>query len=158
MKRADRDSWKRLPLPSLREDLKFAALFTEAEAEQIMCGLIPEQMEDKWFIYFSEGWLFFHRSWTGVCIYGLRLNSAPEGVRVVESWVIRDPEQYGQSDTAYDRELVRFLIDELLLQKNVSFPMPSDIGDAQAGIVQHMYTGRAYPEKPSGEIPEGNEE
>lgn len=72
MKRAERGSWQVLPLPSLREELKFKAVFTDAEIEKISYGLIPEQMEDKWFIYLENGWLFFHRSWTGVCVYRLR--------------------------------------------------------------------------------------
>ena len=29
-------------------------------------------MEDKWFIYWKEGMLFFQRSWTGFCIYVVR--------------------------------------------------------------------------------------
>jgi hypothetical protein len=28
-------------------------------------GLIPQTMEDKWFVYYEEPQLFFHRSWTG---------------------------------------------------------------------------------------------
>ena len=27
------------------------------------------QALDRWFIYFSRGGLYFHRSWTGFCIY-----------------------------------------------------------------------------------------
>jgi hypothetical protein len=65
---------------------------------------VPKDMEDKWFIYFErgpanrppeaqesaspQGWLLFHRSWTGACIYGLHLERAPGGgARVVDSWV-----------------------------------------------------------------------
>jgi len=32
-------------------------------------GLVPEEIEDKWFIYWEDDTLFFHRSWTGNCIY-----------------------------------------------------------------------------------------
>lgn len=89
-------------------------------------GFVPEEMEDKWFIYFDEGWLFFHRSWSGALIYALRLEDSPEGVRVVESWVNRDPQQYSGTDTEYDRTLVRFLIDALLLKKSdARFPIAS---------------------------------
>lgn len=111
-----------------------------------MHGLIPQQMEDKWFIYFESGWLSFHRSWSGVCIYALRLDGSPAGVRVVESLVNRNLEQYQATDTDYDRKLVQFLIDALLLGKAVSFPMPKATGDAPAGVVQHHLVGKAYPE------------
>jgi hypothetical protein len=29
-------------------------------------GLIPRAMEDKWYIYFENDCLYFHRSWTGL--------------------------------------------------------------------------------------------
>ncbi|WP_219851893.1 hypothetical protein [Methylibium rhizosphaerae] len=147
--RATPKSWNHLPAPADRADLAFQALFTDAEAEQLFLGLVPEQMEDKWFVYYEDGWLRFHRSWTGAFIYALRLDGSPAGVRVVESWVNRDPSQYKATDTEYDRKLVRFIIDAFLLRKpNVAFPMPS--GPASApGVVQHSYVGRGYPESPS---------
>jgi hypothetical protein len=143
-------SWKHLPAPLEREDLAFEALFTEAEAVAIRRGLVPEAMEDKWFIYFADGWLNFHRSWTGALIYALRLDDTPSGTTVSESWVNRCASQYAGTDTAYDRQLVRFLIDALLLKKkDVSFPMPSGTDGAAPGVVQHHHVGRAYPEHPS---------
>src|SRR5688572_16949247 len=145
--RAAATDWKRLPAPSEPEDLGFEAVFTEAETEQLMEGLVPKEMEDKWFIYFADGWLRFHRSWTGAYIYGLRLESIPEGQRVAEAWVNRDPEQYRGSDTPYDRQLVRFLIDALLLERPAEFPMPSAAAASTAGVYQHSVVGRAYPER-----------
>jgi hypothetical protein len=140
-------SWKHLPAPAQREDLHFEALFTMEEGEQLMKGVVPEVMEDKWFIYYSDGWLRFHRSWTGAFIYALRLEPASGGVRVVESWVSRDPSQYQGVDTDYDRLLVRCLIDALLLQKrDVVFPLPRKMRDAPPGLAQHSAVGRAYPE------------
>ena len=112
-----------------------------------MLGVIPEQMEDKWFIYHEDGWLRFHRSWTGAFIYALRLEGTPSGVRVAESWVNRDRQHYNADDTAYDRKLVRFLIDAFLLKKgDATFPMPNEAPDSPAGIVQHSYVGRGYPQ------------
>lgn len=90
-----------------------------------MLGLVPEQMEDKWFIYYEDSWLRFHRSWTGVFIYGLRLEGSSDGVRVIDSWVNRNTEQYAAQDTDYDRKLVRFIIDAFLLKTpGTTFPMP----------------------------------
>ncbi len=83
-------SWKHLLQPIERESLGFEAWFTDAEAKQLMHGFVSKQMEDKWFIYFEDGWLRFHRSWTGAYIYALRLDGSPAGVRVAESWVNRN--------------------------------------------------------------------
>jgi hypothetical protein len=148
--RATNKSWKHLPPPSEREPLGFEAFFTNEEAERMMLGLIPEEMEDKWFIYYEEGWLRFHRSWTGAFIYALQLDSSPAGVQVADSWVNRNQQQYTASDIAYDRRLVRFLIDAFLLKKSdAPFPMPENVADAQKGIVQHSLVGRGYPEPKS---------
>jgi hypothetical protein len=147
--RATHESWKSkcLPLPARREPLGFEAFFTDSEAEQMMLGVVPQQMEDKWFIHYEDGWLRFYRSWTGAAIYALRLDGSPAGVRVVDSWVSRDPQQYAGRDTAYDRRLVRFLIDAFLLKKtNLVFPMPEGHAQAPKGLVQHSYIGRGYSE------------
>jgi hypothetical protein len=63
----------------------------------------------------------------------------------------RDPEQYRGSALAYDRELLWFLIDGLVLRKPATFPLPPGSGAAPAGVVQHNYVGRAFPEKPASE-------
>ena len=123
-KRATQSSWRTSPPPSAQEPLAFEAVFTDSEAELMMLGAIPADMDDKWFVYFHDGWLHFHRSWTGFHIYALRLDGSPGGVRVTDSWVNRDPDQYSGTDTAYDRQLLRFLIDRLLLGKDVNAPFP----------------------------------
>jgi hypothetical protein len=154
MTRASSTSWKTLPPPGQRAPLGFAAAFNDAEAELLVLGLIPKGMEDKWFIYFEgpayrQGWLLFHRSWTGACIYGVQLEGAPTGARVVDSWVSRDPTQYKGTDVEYDRKLLRFLIDAFLLRLPAVFPMPVGVESMPPGAYQHSVVGRAYPESPS---------
>lgn len=111
-----------------------------------MQGLIPREMEDKWFIHFNDNWLMFHRSWTGAHIYGLRFDTANGQARVVDSWVNRDPHQYKGTDVEYDRMLVRFLIDAFLLHRPAVFPVPRGVTDTTPGLFQHSLVGRAYPE------------
>ena len=117
------DSWKTHPVPAQREDLGFSGTFTMPEAEALKRGCIPQSMDDRWFICFAGGWLLFFRSWTSHCIFGLRLDATPEGMRAVESWVSRDPEQYGGTDIEEDRKLVQHLIDELLLHRPERLPV-----------------------------------
>lgn len=156
MTSASASSWKTLPPPERKEPLELEATFTDQETEQLMLGLIPDSMDDKWFVYFSDSWLNFHRSWTGALIYCLRLDGSPAGVRVGDSWVNREPEQYKATDTEHDRKLVRFLIDALLLKRPAIFPMPKSSGGTPAapGAVQHSYVGRAYPEAPATQLPD----
>lgn len=143
-------SWKHLPEPAEREPLAFEAQFTPIEYEQLALGLVPDAMEDKWFIYLENDWLRFHRSWTGAYIYALRLKRAPAGFSVVESWVNRNPAQYKGCDAAYDRKLLGFLIDAFLLKKpDIAFPLPPYAGQYEKGVTQHNLVGRGYPERES---------
>jgi hypothetical protein len=57
--------------------LPYQAAFDRVEFARLRAGLIPQQMEDKWFIYYEEPHLFLHRSWTGAPVYRLTLNSVP---------------------------------------------------------------------------------
>jgi len=151
MSRASIDSWKTLPPPERRESLGFAAGFNDAETELLVLGLKPAAMEDKWFICFHQGWLLFHRSWTGVCIYGLELQRSADGVQVRDSWVNRDPTQYKGTDLEYDRKLTRFLIDALLLKRPAVFPLPPGVEHMPPGAYQHSIVGRAFPKEPAAD-------
>ncbi len=122
MSKAVRTDWKTLPLPSMRQDLGLELFLSDAEGEQIQLGFVPQEMEDKWFIFFEDGWLYFHRSWTGACIYGIKFDGSPSGVRATESWVNADPSQYKGSDRDFDRKLVLYFINKVLLRKPAEFP------------------------------------
>lgn len=67
---ATRNSWKIGPLPNEREHIDLPLIFDDTEGEKLRLGHIPEDMDDKWFIFFEKGWLYFYRSWTGDCIFG----------------------------------------------------------------------------------------
>jgi hypothetical protein len=149
MNAATRSSWKTLASPKDREPLLFEATFSGEEYEVIRNGIIPKAMEDKWFIFLEGDSLHFHRSWTGAEIYCIRLQHEEDQWRVSDSWVNRDPEQYKGSDLAYDRELLQFIIDGLILRKSgTRFPVPPGSGAAPKGVVQHQLVGRGFPEKP----------
>ena len=72
-------------------------------------------MEDKWFIYFENETLFFHRSWTGYCIYQVRFAQDENGFRAVSVEINRDPEQYLGNDDKHDLWSLNNLIDTQLL-------------------------------------------
>jgi hypothetical protein len=109
-------------------------------------GVLPQEMEDKWFIYWENDALYFHRSWTGFCIYVARFTTQGECHRMIEADVNRDPEQYGQTSDERDAQMISYLIDVLLLQKEADFPsdepslekrsvmMWSQVGRAMLGL------------------------
>jgi len=102
-------------MPDQTERLPFDMLFTELDAERLMNGYIPKELEDKWFIYFDDGWLYFHRSWSGHCIFMVKLDGSPAGVRVVDAWVNRDTSQYTSTDPNADASLLRSLFAHKLI-------------------------------------------
>ncbi|WP_282029830.1 hypothetical protein [Paracoccus marcusii] len=91
---AKRWSFRTLPLPEARHNLPIALHFNCRDYYKIRCGYIPQEMEDRWFIYFKNGWVYFHRSWSGYCVYGARLTKTSKGGLITEAWVNADRKQY----------------------------------------------------------------
>jgi hypothetical protein len=86
-------------MPANRQRFDFPFTFTKEEMDCLTEGFVPQDMDDRWFVFYEDGWLYLHRSWTGYCVYQLRF--APRGplFAVEEAWVNRDPEQYGDTDS-----------------------------------------------------------
>lgn len=134
---ATRQSWKNLkPLPSKRSSISLERTFSQQEFGRLCRGYIPERMEDKWFIFREGDVIFFHRSWTGSCIFELHL--AQEGSRyaVGHLYANRDESQYRGATDAYDVRLVTYLIDTLLLNQRSPLPIPETV---PAGIAQDLH-------------------
>ncbi len=140
---ATRQSWKTLPMPDQKGDLAFSGRYLLQEFGTMCQGLIPEQMEDKWFIFYEEPWLYFHRSWTGICVYQLELRKEGDRVVVTESWVNQHPEQYKQTSLSYDQKLLHFLIETMLLKRPSQLPLPA-VEEAVQAAYQYHTVGRAY--------------
>lgn len=145
---ASRKSMNRvLPMPSSKSRLSFNREFTQEEYDHIVLGMIPLSMDEKWLIFLEDDWLYFHRSWTGFCIYQLRLEKTQYGYSVAEVWVNRDPNQYKGTDDAHDVALLSFLIENFLLDQKRPFPLPNDLPkDLPKGAYQHHISGSGYPE------------
>ena len=79
-------------------------------------------MEDKWFIYYSDSCLHFHRSWTGFTVYIVRFNEEEDKATAVDFTANRDPDQYKETNDEKDKAMLSFLIDTFLLNKFVPFP------------------------------------
>ena len=108
------------PLPRLRVRLPFERNFTEAESLSLKRGFVAESMDDclradRWHIFFRDPWLHFVRSWTGFCVYKVRLEVSDGGCKIVRALANRNVKQYGGTDARQDVEILSFLIDHLLL-------------------------------------------
>ena len=110
------------PLPRLRVRIPFERNFTEAEFLRLKRGFVAESMDDRWHILFKDPWLHFVRSWTGFCVYKVRLEKYETGCKIAEVWISRDKRQYGGDDTRREAELLSFLIEELLAGRERRWP------------------------------------
>ena len=118
MEIATKSSWKNLSI----EDPKRIGLvlhFTGKQVEKLKQGLIPKQMEDKWFIFYENDWLYFHRSWTGFGVYKAQLIQQENGYWMKEFWAERNPEKYNNTNDDTDKENLSFLIYRGLLEMDV---------------------------------------
>ncbi|HEY9627321.1 MAG TPA: hypothetical protein V6C84_08470 [Coleofasciculaceae cyanobacterium] len=149
---ATRQSWSNLqPLPVQRSTLSLQRKFTEQEYERLYDGLIPDRMEDKWFIFLEEDVLYVHRSWTGYCIYQLSLSREDSTYVISRALVNREPSQYTWVDDHYDEKLLMFLIDHLLLDERSLLPIAANVpaGIATELHLQHVVgTGRSTAATP----------
>jgi len=114
--------WETLPLPEKRIAIPLDRRFSKEEMERIRRGVVPEVMEDKWFVYWQEDQLYFHRSWTGRCIYVVKFVEEEEWFRMIEAEVNGDREEYNKSDFSDEPAKISYLIDVLLLRIPSKYP------------------------------------
>jgi len=117
MKAAKPTDWRIEALPESTAKIRLGRAFTKQEMKQIRKGLVPQQMEDKWFIYWENDCLYFHRSWTGHCIYVARFMEDAKEWRMIDAVANRDAEQYSEAVDEIDAQQISGLIDVLLLHR-----------------------------------------
>jgi len=135
---ATRTSWKLQPVTSNVIVLPFERTYSQADMEQIKFGLVPRQMEDKWFIYYEDSTLYFHRSWTGFFVYSIPFvhneNNSSSSILNVNN----NKEEYNSQNPVFEIDFADFLINALLLNKRVGFPKPRNMTDAEAAFIHDV--------------------
>ena len=114
--------WKSIskPMPEQHTTIQLNYKFTEEDMTAIKNGLTPQEMEDKWFVYYEQEQhkLYMHRSWTGFCVYIVTFEESGDGSGTAVSMVVnRDSSQYTNGDDELDKTQVGTLIGVLLLSK-----------------------------------------
>lgn len=115
---ATKQTWKNTPIDNPKR-IDIDLLFTDQQRARLIKGIVPQQMEDKWFIYYEDEWLYFHRSWTGNGTYKAKLNKVIDGYSIKEFWAERNQEKYKNEDDNTDIEAFSFLIARVLLDIDV---------------------------------------
>lgn len=77
---ASRNDWKTKPAEGPVKSLDLKGMYlTPEQYERVIQGHIPDAMEDKWFIWFENGTLYCHRSWTGDHVYSVEIIPTRDG-------------------------------------------------------------------------------
>lgn len=125
---ARREDWKHTRLSGRRAPLLLRRTFDAAEAARLVRGTIPVEMEDKWFVFEEGGWLFVHRSWTGLPVYEIELAPTENGgLRVASAWVNADESAYRRDDDPEEARIASRILDVVVLgqQRDAIEPLPA---------------------------------
>ena len=120
MNHAHKGSWVVQCLPEFSATLDYKREFSMEEFKAISRGFIPQEMEDKWFMYLEETTLYMHRSWIGFCIYKVELQEIANGWAVRKAWINCNSVQYKRKDDCYESEKLDRLISFLIMDKSLS--------------------------------------
>ena len=120
MNYAHKDSCSIQRFPGVAAMLHYRREFSVEEFKMISRGFIPQEMEDKWFMYLEDTVLYMHRSWTGICIYKVELQEMANGWAVRQAWINGNSVQYKRKDDCYESERLDRLISFLVMDEGLS--------------------------------------
>jgi hypothetical protein len=103
MRAARRSDWKTSPWPETRT-LPFELVLDRDRARRLLLGVVPREMEDKWFVHRDGAHLLFHRSWTGYLVFRLNVDELGDGRVLFGDPLVNDnSDQYmGDDEDAID--------------------------------------------------------
>ena len=100
-------------MPSATKSLLLVREYSTPEFEQLAAGHLWQDMDNKWCSFFESPWVHLHRSWSGVCIYNVRLTATPGGCEVAEAIVNCDLAQVPRFPNWQQPEVLAVILDGL---------------------------------------------
>ena len=119
--RATSTSWKRIPFTA-GVPLPYRATFDAHQLELLKRGFIPRNMDDKWFIYYEEPYLYLHRSWTGLPKYRVTLKNIANGADVSEALCSSPLADISPVSLDYEAALLDLFVSNILLGQAKPLP------------------------------------
>jgi len=101
MKKSD---LRAVDMPETFEVATMNRSLSEEEYQALVFGFIPRDMDDRWCLYLQDDWVYLHRSWTGHCIFKLKLEVSSDNVILTDIHINRDPDQYRSVNTEADKD------------------------------------------------------
>ena len=121
--------------------INYSRRLSWAEYGRVRKGLLPLSSKDKWLIFFRRGTVYFYRSGNGTLVYKLRFRHQGQGFQASETWVNDDPEQIDPLPENYECHLLDYLIDRLLLNREVEFPLPQQMSREKGAMLERIWMG-----------------
>jgi len=130
---------KQITISDIAPDLDLS--FSEEQYLKMQKGFIPKAMEDKWYIYFENDCLHFHRSWTGLEIFRAEIVKANDGgedrkYAIKEFYFETDKEIYNAGDDASELDILIQLIFVGLLEIDMRSHYIGKYGSGTPGAVK----------------------
>jgi hypothetical protein len=144
---ASATSWKHKPFKD-GIPLPYQAIFDSEQFARVRAGFVPQEMEQKWFIYFEEPHLFIHRSWTGRPVYRLALRKVEKGAEVTEALWSKDLAEAPGASFDYEVQMLDYLVSGFFLGQSKPLPAILPLQLPMDGVVLGTLYA-APPEKAS---------
>ncbi len=141
---ASPDSWKHQPFGE-GVALAYHTTLDAKQFQQVQSGVVPEGMEGKWFVYYEEPYLYFHRSSTGQAVYRLTFEERDGTGEVVAALVSTEFASAKAPAVYTEVRMLDFLLYAVVLHEAREFPVPEGL-EHPKGLFQHVISGTAYPE------------
>jgi ADP-ribosyl-[dinitrogen reductase] hydrolase len=93
MEIATKERWKTIPMTQPKK-LGVSIFLNTKQLKKLHIGLVPNEMEDKWFAYLHDNAVHLNRSWIGYEIFKAELTIVEDGAEITEFWVEQNPERY----------------------------------------------------------------
>lgn len=108
--------WKTVPMPNETDSFYSGRSLVAEEFLKLSAGIKPASMDDKWFVYYQNESIYFHRSWLGHCIFIAQVEKEKNGVLLGNVIANKKPDQFGMQDIDAKKEMFNKLVDYLLRQ------------------------------------------
>lgn len=138
---ATRRHWKNYPLTAQHKQINLKIDFPADDMTRIKRGVLPREMEDKWFMFFEDDKLYCHRSWTGLCVYVAHFNPQ-EGGAALSMLELDDTNDLVRGDDAAMVHQFLWLIAVLMFDSRASYPASGS--PEKDAIDAWVMAGRAY--------------
>ncbi|MDL5514424.1 hypothetical protein QSE00_21605 [Arenibacter sp. M-2] len=109
--------WRHEPMPDEKESFFSGRKLLFDEYSKLEKGIKPSDMDDKWFVYTINESIFFHRSWSGHCIFVVKVERENNEFFLGDVIANRKPDQFGNSEIEVKKEMFEKLVD-LVIRRN----------------------------------------